>query len=117
MLAEESKMRRGRPSRASRDRHLPKTIKMHYTVHTFSGLLFQEGGGGTSGADEIGQLIFDLPCPQEIGQLIFDLQGQNEIGQPTFDLQGQNEVGPPYFEPAMPGWARMGGGRTFSTGT
>ena len=28
-------MRRGRPSRASRDRHLPKTIKMHYTVHPF----------------------------------------------------------------------------------
>ncbi len=35
VLAEESKMRRARPSRASRDRHLPKTIKMHYTVHPF----------------------------------------------------------------------------------
>ena len=88
------------------------TLSIHFRV-----CYSRRGGGGTSGADEIGQLIFDLPCPQEIGQLIFDLQGQNEIGQPTFDLQGQNEVGPPYFEPTMPGWARMGGGRAFSTGT
>ena len=52
VLAEESKMRRARPSRASRDRHLPKTIKMHYTVHPFLGLRFQAGAAGASGASQ-----------------------------------------------------------------
>ena len=106
-----------RPLRASRDRHLPKTIKMHYDVHPFSGLLFQEGGGGTSGADEIGHLNFSKPCPQEIGHLIFFKPCPKEIGHPILAGPCPNGVGPPYFEPAMPGWARMGGGRTFSTGT